>query len=196
MGPSKPSAESVTRSIGSLLRARRKALKLTLQELAERAELSPAFISQAERGKATPSIVSLVNLARALETDLHYFLTPPPAASLVRRGTEPRYLELDSPVRYARLHSDIRNQQMNALLMELPVGIDLPVVHREVGEDFFYVLSGTVEISIGEKDFTLGAGDSVHINTQLDHSIVNSGTETARLIWVGTPPILPSAEPP
>lgn len=168
-------------------------MKLTLQELAERAELSPAFISQAERGKATPSIVSLVNLARALETDIHYFLTPPPAASLVHRGDDPVYLELNSPVTYARIDSDIRNQQMNALLMEIPSGISLPVVHREVGEDFFYVLEGTVDTTIGEKEFTLGPGDSVHINTQLDHSIVNRGETTARLIWVGTPPILPSS---
>ncbi len=189
----KPSADSLKRSLGSLLKARRKAMKLTLQELAERAELSPAFISQAERGKATPSIVSLVNLARALETDIHYFLTPPPAASLVHRGDDPVYLELNSPVTYARIDSDIRNQQMNALLMEIPAGISLPVVHREVGEDFFYVLEGTVDTTIGEKEFTLGAGDSVHINTQLDHSIVNSGKTTARLIWVGTPPILPSS---
>ncbi|WP_405229277.1 helix-turn-helix domain-containing protein [Lentisalinibacter sediminis] len=193
MVDAKETARSLNRSIGTLLRARRKALKLTLQELADRSELSPAFISQVERGKATPSIVSLVNLAKGLETDIHYFITPPPAASLVRRADSPQYLELDSVVRYARLDSDIRNQQMNALLMEVPAGVSLPTVRREVGEDFFYVLEGTVELTIGDQKFELANGDSVHINTQIDHSVVNIGNATARLIWVGTPPILPVA---
>ncbi len=74
---------------------------------------------------------------------------------------------------------------MNALLMEVPAGVSLPTVRREVGEDFFYVLEGTVELTIGDKQFELASGDSVHINTQIDHSVVNNGDGTARLIWVG-----------
>ena len=53
----------IKRSLGGLLKARRLEQKLTLQELADKADLSAAFLSQAERGKATPSIVSLINIA-------------------------------------------------------------------------------------------------------------------------------------
>jgi len=181
----------VKRSIGSLLKARRAALGLTLQELAERSELSAAFLSQAERGKATPSIVSLINIANALETDIHYFITPPVPKSLVRRADNPQYIDIDSPVVYQRLDAEIRNQQMNALLMEMPPGVELPVVHRAEGEDFFYVLEGEVEQSIGDKVFTLKKGDSAHHNTQVDHSVVNKSDKVAKLIWVGTPLIFP-----
>ena len=59
-------ATSFERSVGGLLKARRRKLGMTLQELAEKAELSAAFLSQAENGKATPSIVSLINIAKAL----------------------------------------------------------------------------------------------------------------------------------
>lgn len=179
------------RSIGSLLKARRLELGLTLQELADRAELSAAFLSQAERGKATPSIVSLINIAKALETDIHYFVTPPAATSLVRRADDPQFIEMDSPVVYKRLDADIRNQRMNALIMEIPPGIALPVVHREEGEDFFYVLEGEVEQSIGDQVFTLRQGDSAHHNTQVDHDVVNKSERLAKLIWVGTPVLFP-----
>ena len=182
------------RSIGSLLKARRLALGFTLQELAERAELSAAFLSQAERGKATPSIVSLINIAKALETDIHYFITPPAATSLVRRADDPQYIEMDSPVVYTRLDAEIRNQRMNALIMEIPPGIALPVVHREEGEDFFYVLEGEVEQSIGDKAFTLRQGDSAHHNTQVDHDMINKSKKPVRLIWVGTPVLFPSSQ--
>lgn len=182
----------VKRTIGSLLKARRTELGLTLQETARRAELSAAFLSQAERGKATPSIVSLINIAKALDTDIHYFVTPPAPTSLVRRADEPEYVEIDSPVTYRRLDAEIRNQRMNALLMEIPPGTALPVVHREEGEDFFYVLEGEVEQSIGDKTFVLHAGDSAHHNTQVDHDVVNKSDRVAKLIWVGTPVLFSS----
>lgn len=183
----------VKRSIGSLLKARRLELKLTLQELAERSELSAAFLSQAERGKATPSIVSLINIAKALETDIHYFITPPAPTTLVRRADNPQFIDIDSPVVYKRLDAEIRNQRMNALIMEVPPGTALPVVHRQEGEDFFYVLEGEVEQSIGDKVFTLRQGDSAHHNTQMDHAVVNKSNRIAKLLWVGTPVLFPSS---
>ncbi|MEO0998741.1 MAG: cupin domain-containing protein, partial [Pseudomonadota bacterium] len=99
----------------------------------------------------------------------------------------------DSPVVYKRLDAEIRNQRMNALIMEIPPGTALPVVHREEGEDFFYVLDGEVEQSIGDKVFTLRRGDSAHHNTQVDHDVVNKSDKLARLLWVGTPVLFPSS---
>ena len=181
----------VERSIGGLVKARRLDLKMTLQEIADRSELSAAFISQIERGRATPSIVSLINIARGLETDIHYFITPPAPTSMVRRADNPEYIEMDSPVVYKRLDAVIRNQRMNALIMEIPPATELQAVHREEGEDFFYVLEGEVEQTIGDKVFTLKQGDSAHHNTQVDHAVINKSKVTARLLWVGTPVLFP-----
>ncbi|MDJ0653851.1 MAG: XRE family transcriptional regulator [Xanthomonadales bacterium] len=186
----------IERSIGSLLRARRQEVGLTLQELADRSDLSAAFISQAERGKATPSIVSLINIAKALDTDINYFITPPCPTSLVRRADDPQYVDIDSPVVYKRLDAAIRNQRMSALIMEIPPGTGLPKVHRDEGEDFFYVLEGEVEQSIGDETFTLGCGDSAHHNTQIDHEVVNKSSKLAILLWVGTPVLFPSRDDP
>jgi transcriptional regulator with XRE-family HTH domain len=191
--PQRKPTESFKRAIGGLLKAKRKEMGLTLQELAERSELSAAFLSQAERGKATPSIVSLINIAAALETDIHYFLTPPEPTSLVRRADDPRFVDIDSPVVYRRVDAQIRNQKMNALLMEIPPGTGLPAVHRGEGEDFFYVIEGEVDYGLGEEVFTLREGDSAHHNTQIDHTVVNKSGKVARLLWVGTPVLFPSS---
>ena len=98
---------------------------------------------------------------------------------------------MDSPVVYKRLDSVIRNQRMNALIMEIPPATELHAVHREEGEDFFYVLEGEVEQSIGDEVFTLRQGDSAHHNTQVDHAVVNKSKATAKLLWVGTPVLFP-----
>jgi transcriptional regulator with XRE-family HTH domain len=191
MATKRKTSNPVRRSIGSLVKAKRLELKLTLQDIADRSELSAAFISQTERGKTTPSIVSLINIARALETDIHYFISPPAPTSLVRRASEPVYIEIDSPVIYKRLDAEIRNQRMNALIMEVPPETDLQAVHRDEGEDFFYVLEGEVEQTIGDKTFTLKKGDSAHHNTQVDHAVVNKSGKIAKILWVGTPVLFP-----
>lgn len=185
--------DTFKRSIGGLLKARRLELSLTLQELAERSELSAAFLSQAERGKATPSIISLISIAAALDTDINYFLTPPEAKSLVRRAKDPRYVDIDSPVIYKRLDAQLRNQKMNALLMEIPSGTELPGAHRREGEDFFYVISGEVEYVVGDETFALKKGDAAHHNTQIDHKVTNKSGKVAKLLWVGTPVLFPSS---
>ena len=195
MAIAKKKKPGVSSSLGSLLKAKRLEKKLTLQEVAGQAELSASFLSQAERGKATPSVVSLINIAKALDTDIHYFISPPAAASLVSRADEPQYLNIDSPVTYRVLNASLPNQKLSSLLMEIPPGVELPSVHREEGEDVFYVIKGRVEQLIGDKLFNLKAGDCVHMNTQVDHNIVNTGKTTATILWDGTPTLLPDAEP-
>ncbi len=182
------------RSVGALLKAKRHERKMTLQELAAKSELSASFLSQAEHGKATPSIVSLINIAKALDTDINYFISPPAPASLVSRADDPQYLNIDSPISYRILNANIPNQRMSALLMDIPPGVELPSVHRDEGEDIFYVLKGRLEQHVGDKTFKLKAGDCVHINTQVDHDIINRGKSNATVIWVGTPKLLPSED--
>src|SRR3972149_5021172 len=59
--------------IGSRIRERRKALRLSLQELAERAGLTASFLSLIERDHSSPSLESLRRIAEALEVPLFYF---------------------------------------------------------------------------------------------------------------------------
>ncbi len=184
-------AKSIGKSIPALLLARRKELGLTLKALADKAELSPAFVSQAERGKAVPSIVSLMQLAAALETDINYFLAPPKIESLVRRADDPVRVNIDSPVTYYRLDGDVRNPQLTALLMTIPPHCELPKVHRQEGDDFFYVLKGSKRIVVGDEVFDLNEGDSIHINSQIDHNAINLSDRECQVLWVGTPAIFP-----
>src|SRR5476649_1919111 len=64
-------------SIGSKIRALRQRFKRTLDEVATSAGISKPFLSQVERGHATPSITSLVEIARALGVTVQYFVDTP-----------------------------------------------------------------------------------------------------------------------
>jgi y4mF family transcriptional regulator len=52
--------------LGEAIRAQRKKAELTQEKLAEKADLSTVFISRVERGKESPTMDSLVKIARAL----------------------------------------------------------------------------------------------------------------------------------
>lgn len=182
------SAAPARASVVESLKFRRKELGLTLEEVARRSGLSPAFISLAERHKAVPSIVSLIALAKALEVDINYFLTPPKIGKILRRAEDPEIFPMDSPVTYIRLSAGHRGQMMDAFIFIIPAGPQFPRVHRD-GESFYYVLDGRLQFEVDEDVFELGPGDSLHFNSQHHYTMQNRGPKDVKVLWVGTPPL-------
>jgi transcriptional regulator with XRE-family HTH domain len=189
--PSRTASNETAGAIARRLKAQRTRLGLTLREVAERSGLSTPFISQAERGHTVPSLVSLNHLARALEVSVDYFIDVPTAAEIVRRRSEPVFIQTGSPVTYRRLSASLPAQQMDALLMTLPPGVD-PTPARREGEGFYYILSGRVRFTVGGETFVVGKGDSVHFDQRSPYNTVVVGRQPAVMLWVGTPPLFAS----
>lgn len=63
--------KSLRSKFGLRVRSLRVARELTQEELAEKAKLSPEYVSQIERGKASPSFETVALVASALEVKLH-----------------------------------------------------------------------------------------------------------------------------
>lgn len=183
-------SKSVTQGVGiaALLRDRRRKMGLTLQTVARLSGLSPSFLSQAERGKAVPSIVSLQSLAKALEVDFSYFFETPKGTKIMRRAGSPEYINAGLPVTYIRLSSGLPDERMDALILVIPPKLIFPRDQRE-GESFYYVLEGRLHIELGDQPYDLGPGDTVHFNTHMQYQMHALGTKPARVLWVGTPPL-------
>ena len=173
-------------AVGPAVRARRKEMGMTLQQLAASTQLSGAFISLVERGKSSLSLASLHAIAEALEVEIGYFIDVPEGEGLVRRADAPEYLDIDSPVRYQVLSSQFPNQQMEQLIMEVPPHHRFPSIKRE-GEGFTYILEGQMEMVVGGEKSLLRKGDSIHFDYQLGLDAANPGDEVARILWCGTP---------
>ncbi|MCE3544130.1 helix-turn-helix transcriptional regulator, partial [Escherichia coli] len=62
-----------------MIRARRRQLQLTLQEICDAAGISVGYLSQVERDHATPSLGTLAQIARSLDVGVDYFIATPTA---------------------------------------------------------------------------------------------------------------------
>lgn len=172
--------------VGAMLKHRRKELGLTLQALAKKSGVSAPFISQAERNQTVPSMVSLIKLADALNVSLKYFMEIPHDDAIVHRGNHLKAIDMDSPVSYFTMSSDLPNQMMDALLMSIPPGHAFPTDRRD-GEDFLYVLKGELDAEVGDVKTTLQKGDAMHFDSRVPHSAHNNSGSDVLLLYVGTP---------
>jgi transcriptional regulator with XRE-family HTH domain len=159
--------------LGDRLRARRQALELTLKEVADAAGLSVGFISQIERGITTPSLSSLVSVARVLKTHVSAFLSQPKVtAPMTRHDQRPHYAIGGNSLVYERLSTSFPGNVLRSVIIHEPPGYrSEPIAHE--GEEIFYVLEGGITVEIEGEINILEAGDSLHFPSTRIHSSWN-----------------------
>ena len=147
------------------LRSLRNTLGLSLDELAARTNLSPSVISRVETGKRTISLDVLLPLATALQVGLD--------ALLDARGDD------DVVIRPVPNCSGERTTWMlsrpTAAAVAVKVRIEPARTTEEQrvhpGHDWFFVITGRVRLSLGEREITVQAGESAEFSTMTPHAI-------------------------
>lgn len=176
--------------IGSRLKELRIQKGLTQEELADRSELSKGFISQLERDLTSPSIATLVDILQCLGTDLQDFFTEESKEEqIVFHGTD--YFEKVDDALGNTIEWIIPNAQKNIMepirLTLKPGGSTYPDNPHE-GEEFGYVLSGSITIIIGKRKVRAKKGESFYFVPNSTHYITASTKTGAVILWVSSPP--------
>ena len=179
--------------LGSRLRARRKAIGKTMQQVADEAGLTIGFISQIERGISTPSLASLYNVAKALDASVDHFVSQKPARthSAVSHAGQRQTYKIGGTARYYEfLERGFPDAALNACISHVPPGHQSEIMRHE-GEEFVYLVSGRMRYELDGVEYVLGAGDTLHIDSRKPHRGHNIGSETAIELWVGTMRLFP-----
>lgn len=172
--------------LGNLIRKCRQKRNLTLRELCDKAGVSVGYLSQVERGNATPSLGTLAQIARALDLGLDYFVARPKPGDAVSYADRRRKFSIsDTGVTYEALSTEFPGHELSAYIMNCPPGFQSETFQHE-GEEFIYVLSGSIEKSLDGETFTLREGDSLHYNGMTPHAWRTLGDTPARMLWTGT----------
>lgn len=177
-------------SVGERVRELRQRRRLTLREVAERAELSESFLSQIERGRTSASIASLQRIAAALALDVSDLFTADVTATprVLRRETR-HEIGFGTGARKALL-TPKPFHSLEVVAAEFEPGGSTgaePYVHGD-SEEVFVVVSGRVRLQLGHESFALEAGDSVHYRSSIPHRVVNESDEPAEVLFVISPP--------
>ncbi|MFT5364273.1 MAG: transcriptional regulator with XRE-family HTH domain [Sulfitobacter sp.] len=186
-------AQTKTKSpsnLGALIRKRRKQLDLTLQALCDDAGLSVGYLSQVERGQATPSLGTLAQIAHGLNVGLEYFIVSHrPADSLTRAGARPQFSIDGSTLMYEAISTGLPGAEISSYLLHVPPGYASEVVSHE-GEEIIFLIEGTITQTLGGQRFILQTGDSLHYVGSTPHSWSNETESITRILWTGTLSVL------
>ncbi len=176
--------------IGEKLRQLRQVRGLTQEELADRCELSKGFISQVERNLASPSIATLTDMLECLGVTLADFFADKGNEKAVFTPQDMFVKEDPETLRGSLtwLVPDAQKNDMEPILVELGEGGRTDDMPPGEGEEFGYVLSGSVYLEQGEQRTRLRTGSSFCIHPRQTHRLVNAGRSRARVLWVSTPP--------
>jgi transcriptional regulator with XRE-family HTH domain len=187
--------------VGLRIRKRRQEEGLSLRELAERTDLTPSFLSQVERGRASVSLGSLRRIAEGLDVPILYFLAEDkdgnaangrdgleynPVVQAARR----RKLTLpDSRVTYEMLVPDLSGK-LEAFFGRVAPGTgNVARRLREPTEEFIHVLSGILKVRLLTGHYLLSPGDSIQFEGA---SLVElSCASDEEVVWLSviTPPV-------
>ncbi|QQA43836.1 helix-turn-helix domain-containing protein [Pelagovum pacificum] len=184
-------------AVGALVRTRRRARNMTLQELGHKVDLSVGYLSQIERDIAIPSIGSLTRIAHALGLELGHFMSNEGPRGLVSRAHERETTWIrKGGMTYERLHAEFPGATFSAYIITLPPGFVGEVDNHE-GEEFVQVRSGRFIFEVDGTRHDLGPGDALHFRSDMRHQASNPYDEEVVITWLGNAPALrlrPDAE--
>lgn len=169
--------------IAANLRTIRSSRGLTLSQLSEISGVSMAHLSRLENGERTPTVRTMLQLARAYGVSLGELagesLTE--RGSHVSRGADRSSIVLSKTALQSLSDPSSRFLQAFDLVLESGRKGD-PAVHT--GEEWIYVLEGRVEAVINGRIAELGPTDAVHFRAEESHYLRNVEAERAHVIIV------------
>ena len=173
--------------LGNKLRHLRKRKGLTVTEAARQAHVSTGFLSAIELSRANPSVATIYRLAAAYGTTVLELYDLPAQSNRVITPRNRRSLETKSGVRMELLSTGTK--MLESMLIRVPPGTGSDGTYMHQGEDFLYMLEGSLEIWLDEVEcHVLEQGDSFWFESNRGHRWFNPTSKTSVVLWVNTPP--------
>ncbi|UCD17446.1 MAG: cupin domain-containing protein [Candidatus Zixiibacteriota bacterium] len=174
--------------IGSKIRSMRLASELTQSELAARARLTKGFISQLERDQTSISLDSLLDILDALGVSISEFFGESDASRVAFSPRDRIRVTEKNVDRFEILVPGSTNNLMDPIMVSLSPGEQLSSEEPHAGEEFGYVISGTLTLIIGKKTVRIPSRSCFYFEADQRHQYQNKGSVKTRFLWVTSPP--------
>lgn len=185
--------EQLVINVGGKIRELREQQGLTLRKLSARAGVSPSTIQKIERNLISPTLGTVLRIAKGLGTTIQSLLdTHGEVREVVHLPREKRGTVAvpDLKITLQSLAEGLPGQTFSAVILTIPKGARMK--EREFqhdGEELMFCLRGSVEFTIRDERHVLTAGDSLRFRSRLPHFWRHVGGEEAQLLMICAPPI-------
>ena len=182
-------AADIEDRIAGRLKARREALGLTLEQLAERSGVSRAMISRVERRESSPTAALLGRLCAGLETTLSALMSGIEGggqASLLAAAAQPFWRDPATGFERRAVNPGGTPSRVEIVQGMLPPGarIDYPPLQSPRYDQHILGQDGLLRFSLGEQVFDIGPGDCLFTTLGQPHSFHNPGSKPARYLVI------------
>jgi DNA-binding transcriptional MerR regulator/mannose-6-phosphate isomerase-like protein (cupin superfamily) len=173
--------------VAQRLRSMRSQLGLTVRQVAERTDLSASYVSSVENGSIRPSVSGLLKLSQVYGANILSFYGPSsePRRRLVRSGEAEVIAMGDPGVGVALLTPHEGAIELH--VFELAPGASSGGSYRHDGDEFWYVLSGTLSVWVDDEFFRLEAGDCLSFASTDEHRFANLTQGVTTFLGGNTP---------
>lgn len=185
--------------VGEKIRVIRESQDLSVPELAERSHSSADLIAQLEAGQMTPSLAPLMKIARGLGVRLGTLLDddPHPGAVIARAGMSENVVRFSgirmasmSTLDFFALAQNKKDRHMEPFIVDIHPTVDEDcLLSSHEGEEFIYVLSGSIDVTYGKDLHRLSPGDSIYYDSVVPHEVRASSDAPAKILAVIYTPV-------
>lgn len=189
-----------TNIIGEKIKSLRTLKEISIEELAERSELTVDQIRRIEDNIDIPSLAPLIKIARTLGVRLGTFLDDQPdevGAVVCRQGEADDTVSFSNNAVDARQHLHYHSlarsktdRHMEPFVIDIDAGEneDFRLSAHE-GEEFILVMSGKLEVNYGKQTYVLNEGDTIYYDSIVPHHVHAYEGQAARILAVIYTPI-------
>lgn len=181
--------ENSLKQIGQRLRGLREVLEIPAEEVAELCGVSLEHYQKIEKGDADPGVYRLSKIAKRYGIELNVLLfgeEPRMSTYFVTRKGQGLSVDRRKDYKYQSLASGFRSRMVEPYMVTvdpLPGDANHSKNSHE-GQEFDYIIEGTLEITIGEKVITLNPGDSIYFNSSAQHCMRAIGDEPCKFLCI------------
>lgn len=177
-----PRKKATPLPVGKKIRRLRLDKKIPMAAIANETGCSIERLKAIEAGREMPPVGTLLQISKALRVDSG-LLFREQGKKLENRVAA--YTKRTESYAYETLTPGAENKHLKAFKVSVEGGQDhTGVGYEHDGEEFVYVLSGRMVVTVGDHENKLKAGDALHFNSGIRHHMKNVGRQTAEMLVV------------
>jgi transcriptional regulator with XRE-family HTH domain len=180
--------------VGTKIRHTRLLNALTLKQVAEAVGCSESVLSKIENGRANPSLKMIHRIAAALGVTVgRLFAQEDDAEHIVARAGKRPMLETDQVhkgkgLRLEPLIANVAGHLLECHINHIEPGARSDGDLQHDGEEFGYMLEGSIELTVGGRRYLIETGDAFCFRSERPHSWRNRSKIPVKILWINTPP--------